>query len=284
MAAVNAVISLIASFFPLASLFIAIFLPAASAIAARLSKPAYVPVYVVGASLLSVAFSYADIGTGLFYVVPAIVSGSLLGLALRRRELLGLSFFLASLVNMAFVYLSFPLIEALTGADFIAFFLNLLGLAEDESAREALPLFFFAYGAAGSGLSALFVSFIPFKQEERPKKRIFSSFEPVFAGVFVIVSLVLVPYHAGMALLFEGFAAVLALLGVPLLAKRPFPFYLVLLLFELLMIFPYVLLNEGGSLKSGLLIASVFLVPLILFEGLSLALPRKGRKPKMEPR
>ena len=285
LAAVEAVLSLVLSFFPLASLFVTIFLPSVSALAAILAEKKYLPVYVVGSSLLAVAFGLHDLASSLFYVVPAILSGALLGFFLSSRFDFGLAIFLSSLLNMGCAYLSLPISKALPGLDFVEFALDLLGLSSMEGIKDLVPAFFFAYGTAGTALSSFFVIYLARRIGiEDGEERKWASFLVVALGLaFSIVSLSINTASLAWSFLLGAMALLLTLLSLSSVIKRnPWWLYALLVVLEFGALFLFAFLSSGTEGKDGFAFLPVFFLPVGLFALISLALPCLGQGPKMK--
>ena len=287
LAAVEAVLSLVLSFFPLASLFATIFLPSVSALAAILAEKKYLPVYVVGASLLAVASGLHDLASSLFYVVPAILSGALLGFFLGRNFDFGLAIFLSSLLNMGCAYLSLPISKALTGIDFVEFALDLLGISSIEGIRDLVPAFFFAYGTAGTSLSSFFLVYLARRIGiDDGARRKWASFLLIALGLlFSALALSLSAASLAWSFLFAAMALLLTLLSLSGAVRRnPWWLYALLVILEFGALFLFAFLASGTDGKDGFAFLPVFFLPVGLFSLLSLALPYLGQEPKMKGR
>lgn len=183
MAALNIIFSLLASFFPLAGLFIMIFLPLASALTAYYCQARYYPVYVVASLGLSIAVTAWDFSNTLFYLLPSLISGVAYGFFKKCGLPTSLTLFFVSLLNTGLTYLSLSLIELIYEIDMIGFLLGLLGLSENEYILYGVPAFIYAYSLSQSSLSNLFIEITPLHLDnEKPLPLWLSSFaHPLYA-------------------------------------------------------------------------------------------------------
>lgn len=283
-AAIDAVLALLMSFVPLSSLFVIVFLPGVSSFASFLAEKKYLPVYAVGASLLSVAFSFHDLGSALFYVVPAVLSGTLLGLFVSKDYDFGLAIFAAAFLNTGFAYLSLPISKALTGIDFVEFALVLLGISEKEGVYEIIPSFFFAYGAAASSLSAFFVSYLSkrFMGEKKKESRVGELLSPGLSLLLAAIGLALSWTSVLFSLLLFSMALFLAFMGAPsLFRKNPWWVFALLVVLEFGALFLFAYLVDGGIGLDSAAKLSLFLLPFSFLSLVSAALPYLGQGTKM---
>jgi hypothetical protein len=184
MAGVDAVVALVATFFPFSGLFITIALPLISALAAVLCADVYIPIYLFAAIGASLAFTAWSIQETIFYVIPAIIVGSVYGYLAKKKFPASFAIFVSALVETGLTYLSLPIIQLLYGVDMIAFAKGLLGFTSYTYIDQIIPTFFFAYGLAEAGLSHFFM------QSELIKFSISFAEEGKYELYFPIVGLV----------------------------------------------------------------------------------------------
>lgn len=157
MVAINALASLLSSFVPLSSLFVVIFLPLVSAFASSLLKKIYMPIYLLASIAISLLSGMYDLSNVIFYIIPAIISGTLYGLLSSFRIPLGILIFLVSLLNMGLNYLTLPILKAIYGVDFIESAITLIGLSDRPHIYEIVPCFIFVLSLVETSLSNLVI-------------------------------------------------------------------------------------------------------------------------------
>ncbi|MBP5091269.1 MAG: hypothetical protein J6328_01750 [Bacilli bacterium] len=146
MASIDVVFALLAAFFPFGAIFLMLFLPIPSVIAAYYSQNRYIPIYLLGAIGLSFIATIWDFQATLFYAVPAISSGTLYGFLKKKRFSVGETIFLTGLLNMGLAYLSIFLIKSIYSIDMIAFLLSLIGLQDNSLVSMIVPAAVLTYG------------------------------------------------------------------------------------------------------------------------------------------
>jgi hypothetical protein len=158
MCALNAVVATLSTLVPLSSLFVIIFLPLVSSLTVILCEDKYTLVYVIAAIALSLSVTAYDITATLFYIIPAIIVGALYGFLLKKGFPTAYLIFVAALLEMALNYAALPLIQLMTGKDFLATLVGLLGLGSDAFVPKLYPTLIFAYSLMEVVLSHLVTS------------------------------------------------------------------------------------------------------------------------------
>lgn len=119
MAAINIVVSVIAAFSIVASVFLIILLPLTSTIVVLTCKEKYFPIYAFATIGLSVVATIWNLDVTLFYVVPSIISGFVFGFCIKRLVYFGWSVVIASILQMAISFAIIPLMNVVFEIDFI---------------------------------------------------------------------------------------------------------------------------------------------------------------------
>lgn len=229
--ALDAILALILSFFPFSSVFIVIFLPLASAFLALLCKWPYLFLYVLVGSLVSLLASLHDIGMVIFYVIPAIISGTCFGFLSKKGVPYSVLVFLIAIVELGFNYLAIPLIKLITEIDMIETIASLFSL--NEFTRSIIPAILFLFSLCEGSLCALASYFVFDKlplegvKNEMP----LPSFLLPLLGIVSIGLTILFTYLAipELSFLLLGASIYFALMSVPLwLKKRPLWLYIIL--------------------------------------------------------
>lgn len=119
MAAINIIVSVIAAFSVVASVFLIILLPLTSTIVAISCKEKYFPIYAFSTIGLSLVATIWNIDLTLFYVVPSIISGFVFGFCIKRRIYFGWSIVISAILQTAISFAIIPLINVLFEINFI---------------------------------------------------------------------------------------------------------------------------------------------------------------------
>lgn len=153
MSAVNAVIDVLATLVPGSALIVVLFLPLISALSALLCDKKYLWLYLLAAPAVSLAVSAYDMQTTFFYVWPAIFSGTLYGLLIKKKFPLPYVVLLVSFLALGLNYLAIPIIQAIYGNNIITTSLTVLGLSNRKYIFDIVPTFLFGYSLASVALS-----------------------------------------------------------------------------------------------------------------------------------
>ena len=139
MAIINVIVSLVAGFSVIASLFLIIFLPLVSALTEIVCKDKYYPIYAVVAIGLSIVTTLWNIETTIFYTIPSILTGFIFGFILKHNFKPFYSVVLASLVQAGFVMLSILFINYVLEIDIVNTFKTSLGLIDSPIIAIIFP-------------------------------------------------------------------------------------------------------------------------------------------------
>ncbi len=150
--AILAVFSLIIAFVPFTSVAFGLFLPLISAVAAYYVQKKYIPLYMVGASLICVGITFFNIGDTLFFVIPSIFSGSLFGFMRTKKILPQFNIFIISLVQFILHIIAYYLLIVITGIDMLNVVVSLLNL---NDAKNYMILFISALLSLSFGETGL---------------------------------------------------------------------------------------------------------------------------------
>lgn len=150
MAAINMVFSLVALFFPLASLFLMIALPMASVMVVLVCKEKYYPIYALATLCLSFLATFNGPETTLFYLLPSLLSGFLFGFLIKRRIYSGWIILAVSALELAMSYMTMLLINVIYETDMVAFFARMFVMDQSPYIGVIMPTFFFVLALAQS--------------------------------------------------------------------------------------------------------------------------------------
>ena len=158
MAAINIIIAELAALTPLVSIFVILILPLTSAIVELCCKDRYFPIYALATFGLSLALTFWNIETTIFYVFPSIVTGYIFGLLAKHKIPTVWSIFTATLAQTAISYALIPFIDFLFQVDIILTFKTAFGLKDMLFVDVIIPTFIFGVSLIQVSLSQLIVT------------------------------------------------------------------------------------------------------------------------------
>lgn len=158
MAAINVIVSELASLSPILSIFLILCLPLTSALVELCCKDRYFPIYALSTLGLSIALTFWNIDVAIFYVLPAIVTGYIFGLMAKLKIPAFWSIFAATLAQTAISFALIPFINFVFQVDIILTFKTAFGVASLAGADIIVPTFIFAISLLQISLSHLIVS------------------------------------------------------------------------------------------------------------------------------
>ena len=262
---VVAVFSLLCEFVPFSSLLIVLFLPSIASFAIEYSEKPYSFLFVVASLGISIAVTASSFQETLFYIYPAICSGSLYG-ALRKRGLnVALTIFLASFLSLALNYLAIPLVKLFYEIDMINSVLTILGLANKANIYWIVPSLIYVYSLLELGISFFFIEFVNIRfGYEIPKLKIrFESCYPFLSLGLSSLSLLLAWFYPPLSYLFLLLAFYwMIFASVTSLGGRFILHYVVLISLFIIATFLFVLFYKSMPSGTGILLLNLF--PLML--------------------
>ena len=140
MTAINLIFIVLATYIPLMMLLLILLLPFASTIVSYICMKRYYLIYAVASIGLCMIFNISDT---LFYVVPAIISGFLIGVFIEKGIHPFWMVLSSTIINAALTYAFIPLIDFISKANIVETFLTIFGLKEFPYRTELVYLFIF---------------------------------------------------------------------------------------------------------------------------------------------
>lgn len=260
--AIDVVFSVLATLVPLSDIVIVLFLPLVSAFAGCYCESKYLPIYIVSSIGVCLLASCYDLGAVLFYVIPAILSGSFYGFLVEKKIPVSLIVFLTALLEMGLNYASLPLIQMLYQVSMIDNAKTLLGLNDYVYVDDIVPTFIFGFSLAQAGLSHFFIQGIlsDFKQEFAPEG-VYQRVEPIigilFGGLAVGLGFAYIP----LAYVFLAFSLYFSALSIRnLIHPLPWWVFLVFGVMEGASIYAFALLSPFFPKDTSLLLSAFFFV------------------------
>ena len=138
MVAINVLFIALDTVIPFLMLLLIFFLPFVSAVVSYFCQKKYYIIYAVASVGLCFLINFADT---IFYIIPAIVSGFLIGLLLDKKIHPFWMILSSTLVEVVLSYAFIPLINLLTNTDIVVTFLTIFHLQDFAFKDELIYLF-----------------------------------------------------------------------------------------------------------------------------------------------
>ena len=158
MAAINIIIAALSTLSVVVSVFLILILPLTSALVELCCKDRYFPIYAVATFGLSLALTFWNIDTTIFYVLPSIITGYIFGLLAKHKIPSVWAIFAATLGQTAMMYALIPLVNFIFQVDVIMTFKTAFQVASKEGIDIIVPTFIFLISLIQVGLSQMIVS------------------------------------------------------------------------------------------------------------------------------
>ncbi|HAV19805.1 MAG TPA: hypothetical protein DCX17_02120 [Firmicutes bacterium] len=158
MAALNILFALLASFVPLAGLFLVIALPLTSALVAINCDIRYYPIYFVATLGLSLLVTMQQIETTIFYIFPSLILGLAFGWLIKIKGHDILILIITSIVQLALLYVTIWLINGLFQIDFLNSLKLVLHLDAELHINTIMPAILYVISLAQTTLTYIVIS------------------------------------------------------------------------------------------------------------------------------
>ena len=219
MTGLTIVLSILTNFIPFMSLFLIVFLPFVAALVAIVTDLKFFPIYALSSILLSVVVDAQNFLNIIFYLLPALVSGLVIGVTYRLK-LNGIYILLAiTLINLLANYAIIPVLDHLYQINFIQYALGLIGLGSHPLANAIFMMFLFILGIIQASLTYMVIR----DELHLIKGEIFENYDKISLIVLALISLVSVIFsffHIGLSLVFFSSATLLATYQLVYLFKK----------------------------------------------------------------
>ena len=138
MTAINLVFIVLDTFVPFMMLLLILLLPFVSAVVSYFCQKRYYIIYAVASVGLCLIFNIADT---IFYIIPALCSGFVIGLLLDKKINPFWMILSSTLIEVALTYAFIPLINLMTGTDMVVTFLTIFHLNVFAYKEDLMHLF-----------------------------------------------------------------------------------------------------------------------------------------------
>lgn len=257
MAAINIIIAALSTLSVIVSVFLILILPLTSALVEICCKDRYFPIYAVATFGLSLALTFWNIDTTIFYVLPSIITGYIFGLLAKHKIPSVWAIFAATLGQTALMYALIPLVNFVFQVDVIMTFKTAFRVAEKEGIDIIVPTFIFLISLIQVGLSQMIISLelekFGIKEEKNFPDYIVPSFGlglSLLIILFYFISLEFAYLFLAMSLFFAVF------LIVETIVKKHYSTLVLYGIIILLNVFLFALLNQYVKAHSQFLLIS----------------------------
>ena len=138
MTAINLVFIVLDTYVPFMMILLILLLPFVSAVVSYFCQKKYYIIYAIASIGLCLIFNIADT---IFYIVPAIISGFVIGLLLDKQINPFWMILCSTLIEVVLTYAFIPLINLLSNANIVVAFLTIFKLNEFAYREELMHLF-----------------------------------------------------------------------------------------------------------------------------------------------
>lgn len=259
MAAINLIFILLATFFPPLMFVFILLLPFASAVVSYYCLKRYYAIYAVATIGLCLLCSF-NIGDTLFYVVPAVVSGFVIGLLLEKKIHPFWLVLSSTIINAVLTYAFIPLVDLVSATPIVDSLLKLFNLQDFAYKTELVYLFVFLISLMQCALSHFIILSDARKMGIEINTRI-NSFWPYIIGLEASIALAV-----GCALFYMPLSLVFICIslyfGVFLLLDLVFSkkllIYILLVVITLAMIFVFAIFYKSLNQPYGIVLTVIF--------------------------
>ena len=266
MTAINLIFIVLATYVPFLMFLLILLLPFSSAIVSYYCQKRYYLIYAVASVGLCMIFNITDT---IFYVVPAIITGFLIGVLLEKKINPFWLILSSTVIESALTFAFIPLINLIGNVDIVYTFLSLFKLTEFAYKVEITYLFIFFLSLVQCSLTH-FVLLSDAKKIGIEVSYMANSYAPYIIGaeLMLILSLIFSFFYTPLALVFFVISVYFAIfLLIDLLLSKRVLIYVLLGLLALIGFFTFAFLYATIKEPLGLLILLVFpfIITLVSF-------------------
>lgn len=144
MSAIDIIICVLSALFPVAAIFIILFLPLTATLVEIYCKDRYFPIFFIASIGLSLVATLWNIETTIFYLIPSIITGYIFGLGIKKGIPSVYGLLVATLLQMGITLLFIPMINVVFEVDIVDTFVVFFNLKGNEAVYNIVPAFIFA--------------------------------------------------------------------------------------------------------------------------------------------
>ena len=261
MTAINLIFIVLATYVPFLMFLLILLLPFVSAVVSYYCQKRYYIIYAIASIGLCLIFNISDT---IFYVVPAIVTGFMIGLLLEKRINPFWLILSSTIIESALTFALIPLINLIGNVDIVVTFLTIFKLNDFAYKTEITYLFIYFISLVQCSLTH-FVLLGDAKKIGIDVNTEVTSYGPYILGaeLTMVLSLSFSFFYAPLSLVFLAISVYFAIfLLIDLLLSKKTLIYVLLGILLLVCFFVFAILYATIKAPSGLLIIIVF--PLVI--------------------
>ena len=263
MVAINLIFIVLATYIPFLVFLLVLLLPFASAIVSYYCKKRYYPIYAIASIGLCFIFNIPDT---IFYVIPAVITGFIIGLLLDKRIHPFWSVLFTSIVECGLTFAFIPLIDLIGNTNIVHAFLSLFRL-ESFQYQEIITYLFIYFVALLQCIITHYVLLMDIKKIGVEVKTNVHYLTPYIIGLEITLILVFVFgiwfVPLGFVFLEISFYFAFLLLVDLMLSKKPIVYVLLGILMTV-SFFGFVFSYQRVTTPKGLLLVSLFPLAICL--------------------
>ena len=263
MTAINLIFIVLATYVPFLMFIPIIFLPFASAIVSYYCLKRYYVIYAVASIGLCLIFNINDT---IFYVVPAVIAGFIIGVMLNKRINPFWLILVSTIIESALTFAFIPLIDLISNVDIVNAFISAFKLDGFAYKTELTYLFIFFISLLQCGLTH-FVLLSDAKKIGIEINVTVDSFAPYIIGleVMLILSLTFALFYLPLALIFLAISLYFALfLFIDILVSKKIVIYVLLVVLLLAAFFSFAIFYSKLIAPFGILLIVFFPLAVLL--------------------
>ena len=263
MTAINLIFIVLATYLPFLMFIPIIFLPFASAIVSYYCLKRYYIIYAVASIGLCLIFNISDT---IFYVVPAVITGFVIGYMLNKKVNPFWMILTSTIIEAALTYAFIPLINLLCNVDIVETFISAFKLDSFAYKTELTYLFIFFISLIQCGLTH-FVLLSDAKKIGIEINITVDSFAPYIIGLelAIILAFVFALFYLPLALIFLAISIYFSLfLLIDILVSKKIVIYALLVILLLLGMFSFGIFYTKLEAPFGVILFTLFPFVILL--------------------
>lgn len=274
MTAINLIFILLATYVPVFMFLPIIFLPFASTLVSYECKKRYYLIYAVASIGLCLIFNPNDT---LFYVVPAVITGFMIGVLLEKKINPFWMILFSTLIEASLTFAFIPLINLISDTDIVNTFLSAFKLSEFAYQTELTYLFIFFLSLVQCSLSH-YVLLTEIRRMGVEINTGVASFAPYIIGLelAVLLSLVFSFFYVSLAFVFLAISFYFAMfLLIDIIMSKRALIYCVAVTLSVFSFFGFAIAYKSVVAPNGLLIMLLFPFSMGITSFLNNYLPKR---------
>jgi len=263
MVAINLIFILLATYVPFLMFIPIIFLPFASAIVSYYCLKRYYIIYAVASIGLCLLFNINDT---IFYVVPAVITGFVIGFMLNKRINPFWLILVSSVIEAVLTFAFIPLINLISNIDIVTTFISAFKLNDFAYKTELTYLFIFFISLLQCGLTH-FVLLSDAKKIGIEINTTVNSFAPYIIGleITIVLTFVFALFYLPLALIFLLISFYFSIfLLIDILVCKKTVIYVILVILLLIAFFSFAIFYTHLIAPFGILLIVLFPISILL--------------------